>query len=105
MLALRLGPGQLGGEVSEIALHEVPGKQQREVHHHDEECQHAEMPPVIEQRQEARLLELLEKETGKLQEVLPVRVLQALADFTARQHPEQLNPILNQIAGALPRLS
>jgi hypothetical protein len=34
-----------------------------------------------------------------------LRVLQALADFVARQHPEQLNRILNQITGALPRLT
>jgi hypothetical protein len=40
---------------------------------------------------------------GKKEVVL--RVLQALADFAARQHPEQLDRILNQIAGALPRLT
>jgi hypothetical protein len=40
---------------------------------------------------------------GKKEVVL--RVLQALADFVARQHPEQLNAILNQIAGVLPRLT
>jgi HEAT repeat protein len=34
-----------------------------------------------------------------------LRVLQALADFVARQHPEQLDQILNQIAGVLPRLT
>ena len=40
---------------------------------------------------------------GKKEVVL--RVLQALADFVARQHPEQLDHILNQIAGVLPRLT
>ena len=45
-----------------------------------------------------------EGDTAGRKEVV-LRVLQALADFTARQHPEQLNPILNQIAGALPRLT
>jgi hypothetical protein len=40
---------------------------------------------------------------GKKEVVL--RVLQALADFTARQHPEQLDHILYQITGALPRLT
>ena len=34
-----------------------------------------------------------------------LRVLQALADFAARAHPEQLDRILNQIAGAVPRLT
>jgi hypothetical protein len=34
-----------------------------------------------------------------------LRVLQALADYVARQHPDQLDSILNQIAGALPRLT
>jgi hypothetical protein len=34
-----------------------------------------------------------------------LRVLQALADYVARQHPETLNAILNQIAGVLPRLT
>ena len=41
--------------------------------------------------------------SGKKEVVL--RVLQALADFTARQHPERLNGVLNQIAGVLPRLT
>jgi hypothetical protein len=34
-----------------------------------------------------------------------LRVLQALADFVAREHPEQLDRILNNIAGVLPRLT
>jgi hypothetical protein len=34
-----------------------------------------------------------------------LRVLQALADFVARQHPEHLDQILTQIAGVLPRLT
>lgn len=34
-----------------------------------------------------------------------LRVLQALADFVARTHPEQLNRILNQITSAVPRLT
>jgi hypothetical protein len=34
-----------------------------------------------------------------------LKVLQALADFVARQHPEQLDRTLNQIAGVLPRLT
>jgi hypothetical protein len=40
---------------------------------------------------------------GKKDVVL--RVLQALADFVAREHPPQLDTILNQIAGVLPRLT
>jgi hypothetical protein len=40
---------------------------------------------------------------GKKEVVL--RVLQALADFAAQHHPEQLDRILNQIAGATPRLT
>ena len=40
---------------------------------------------------------------GKKEVVL--RVLQALADFAARTHPEQLDRILNQIASAIPRLT
>jgi hypothetical protein len=40
---------------------------------------------------------------GKKEVVL--RVLQALADFAARTHPDQLDRILNQIAGAVPRLT
>ena len=39
------------------------------------------------------------------QKEVVLRVLQALADFVARQHPEQLDQILNQIAGVLPRLT
>ncbi len=34
-----------------------------------------------------------------------LRVLQALADFVATHHPEQLNRILNEISGVLPRLT
>jgi hypothetical protein len=34
-----------------------------------------------------------------------LRVLQALADFVATRHPEQLNRILNQISGVLPHLT
>ena len=34
-----------------------------------------------------------------------LRVLQALADFVASHHPEQLNRILGQITGVLPRLT
>jgi HEAT repeat protein len=34
-----------------------------------------------------------------------LRVLQALADFVATRHPEQLNRILNSIAGVVPRLT
>ena len=34
-----------------------------------------------------------------------LRVLQALADFTARQHPEQLDRVLSQVAGVVPRLT
>jgi hypothetical protein len=34
-----------------------------------------------------------------------LRVLQALADFVATHHPDQLNRILNQISGVLPRLT
>ena len=34
-----------------------------------------------------------------------LRVLQALADFTARTHPEQLDRILNHVAGVVPRLT
>lgn len=34
-----------------------------------------------------------------------LRVLQALADFVAAHHPEQLNRILNEIAGVVPRLT
>jgi hypothetical protein len=34
-----------------------------------------------------------------------LRVLQALADFTARRRPEDLDRILNQIAGAIPQLT
>jgi hypothetical protein len=34
-----------------------------------------------------------------------LRVLQALADYVARQHPNQLNRILNQITSTLPRLT
>jgi HEAT repeat protein len=34
-----------------------------------------------------------------------LRVLQALADFVATHHPEQLNRILNEIAGVVPRLT
>jgi hypothetical protein len=37
-------------------------------------------------------------------DVVP-RVLQALANFVARQHPEHLDRILNRIAGVLPRLT
>jgi hypothetical protein len=40
---------------------------------------------------------------GKREIVL--RVLQALADYVARTHPEQLDRILHQIAGTLPRLT
>jgi hypothetical protein len=34
-----------------------------------------------------------------------VKMLQALADFVAREHPEQLDRTLNQVAGVLPRLT
>jgi hypothetical protein len=34
-----------------------------------------------------------------------LRVLQALANFVAAHHPEQLNRILNQISGVIPRLT
>lgn len=34
-----------------------------------------------------------------------LRVLQALADFTARTHPDQLDRILNHVAGVVPRLT
>lgn len=34
-----------------------------------------------------------------------LRLLQALADFAAREHPEQLNRVLTQIASTLPRLT
>ncbi len=40
---------------------------------------------------------------GKKEVVL--RVLQSLADFVATHHPEQLDRILNQISGTLPRLT
>lgn len=40
---------------------------------------------------------------GKKEVVL--RVLQALADYVAAHHPEQLNRVLNQISGVLPRLT
>ncbi|HXG89771.1 MAG TPA: hypothetical protein VNJ02_15685 [Vicinamibacterales bacterium] len=40
---------------------------------------------------------------GKKEVVL--RVLQALADYTAKNHPEQLDKVLNQISGTLPRLT
>jgi hypothetical protein len=40
---------------------------------------------------------------GKKDVVL--RILQALADFTARHHPEQLDRVLNQVAGVVPRLT
>ena len=46
--------GQLATEVSQIALHDVPGQQQREMRRRHQEGQHAEMAPVIEQRQETR---------------------------------------------------
>jgi hypothetical protein len=41
--------------------------------------------------------------SGKKDVVL--RVLQALADFVARQHPERLNAVLNEVAGVIPRLT
>jgi HEAT repeat protein len=41
--------------------------------------------------------------SGKRDVVL--RVLQALADFVARQHPERLDSVLHEIAGVLPRLT
>lgn len=40
---------------------------------------------------------------GKKEVVL--RILQALADFVAAHHPAQLDRILNQVAGVLPRLT
>lgn len=40
---------------------------------------------------------------GKKEAVL--RILQALADYVARQQPEQLDRILNQITGVVPRLT
>jgi hypothetical protein len=45
-----------------------------------------------------------ESATRGKQEVV-LRVLQALADYVARQHPEQLDQILNQIVNVLPRLT
>jgi hypothetical protein len=40
---------------------------------------------------------------GRREAVL--RILQALADYVAREHPEQLDRILHQITGAVPRLT
>ena len=52
-LAVVLPGRQLGDEVRQIALHQIPVEQEPEMRDRDQKRQHAEMPAVVEQRQEA----------------------------------------------------
>jgi hypothetical protein len=60
----------------------------------------------------ARLKEFIERlvtrsseDARREKKEVVLRVLQAIADFAARTHPDQLDRILNQITGAIPRLT